>query len=240
VNRRLWDAGASYAHAQPTLQWQTHITYAAFALGVFQIPFIANLFLARTRTRRDQGTGVREQGDSPRSLIPDPRSLIQAQLGMWLFIASEAMLFASLFSGYVMLRVGSSSWPGPIGEFPWLETLLLVGASAAFGAKRSQLIVSNALGLTFVVIKLVNDAALVGKGITPSTDLMWACWFTLTGVHAFHVLAGAAFTGWLAGPSFKMATEERERWAARIEATRRYWLFVDVVWLAIVVCFYAV
>ena len=247
VNRRLWDAGASYAHAQPTLQWQTHITYAAFALGVFQIPFIANLFLARTRTRRDQGTGVREQGDSPRSLIPDPRSLIpdprsliQAQLGMWLFIASEAMLFASLFSGYVMLRVGSSGWPGPIGEFPWLETLLLVGASAAFGAKRSQLIVSNALGLTFVVIKLVNDAALVGKGITPSTDLMWACWFTLTGVHAFHVLAGAAFTGWLAGPSFKMATEERERWAARIEATRRYWLFVDVVWLAIVVGFYAV
>ena len=240
VNRRLWDAGASYAHAQPTLQWQTHITYAAFALGVFQIPFIANLFLARTRTRRDQGTGVRQQGDSPRSLIPDPRSLIQAQLGMWLFIASEAMLFASLFSGYVMLRVGSSGWPGPIGEFPWLETLLLVGASAAFGAKRSQLIVSNALGLTFVVIKLVNDAALVGKGITPSADLMWACWFTLTGVHAFHVLAGAAFTGWLAGPSFKMATEERERWAARIEATRRYWLFVDVVWLAIVVCFYAV
>ena len=35
-NRRLWDAGASYAHAQPTLQWQTHMTYAAFALGVSQ------------------------------------------------------------------------------------------------------------------------------------------------------------------------------------------------------------
>jgi cytochrome c oxidase subunit 3 len=157
---------------------------------------------------------------------------------MWLFIASEAMLFGSLFSGYVMLRVGASSWPGPIGEFPWLETLLLVGASAAFGAKRSQLIVSNALGLTFVVIKLVNDAALIGKGITPSTDLLWACWFTLTGVHAFHVLAGAVFTGWLAGPSFKMAAEERERWAARIEATRRYWLFVDLVWLFIVGAFY--
>lgn len=157
---------------------------------------------------------------------------------MWLFIASEAILFGSLFSGYLVLRFGaSSSWPGPIAGFPWVETLLLLGASAAFGAKRSQLIVSNALGLTFVVITLVGYAAVIGTGITPSTNLMWACWFTLTGVHAVHVLAGAAFTGWLAGPQFKMAAEERERWLARIEATRRYWLFLAAVWLAIVVGF---
>src|SRR6478735_12357266 len=50
VNRRLWDAGASYALAQPTLKWQTHITYAAFALGLFQLPLILNIF----RTVRGQ------------------------------------------------------------------------------------------------------------------------------------------------------------------------------------------
>jgi cytochrome c oxidase subunit 3 len=151
-----------------------------------------------------------------------------------LFIASEAILFASLFSGYALLRAGSSEWPGPIGGFPWLETLLLVGASAAFGSKRSQLVVCNSLGLTFVVIKVLNDLSLINRGITPSTNLMWACWFTLTGVHALHVLGGAAFTGWLAGPSFRMAADDRDRWLARIEATRRYWLFVDLVWLFIV------
>lgn len=156
---------------------------------------------------------------------------------MRLFIAFEAILFGSLFFWYVLQRVGTSSWPGPIAGFPWLETLLLLGASAAFGAKRSQLIVSNTLGLTFVVIKLISDAALIGTGITPATDLRWACWFTLTGVHAVHVLAGAVFTGWLAGPSFKMAAENRVRWLARIEATRRYWLFLDAVWLAMVVSF---
>jgi heme/copper-type cytochrome/quinol oxidase subunit 3 len=155
-----------------------------------------------------------------------------------LFIAFEAMLFGSLFSGYVMLRAGLTAWPGPVGAFPWLETLLLVGASAAFASKRSQLVVSNALGLTFVVIKVIGDAALISKGITPSTDLRWACWFTLTGVHAAHVLAGATFTGWLAGPSFKMAAEDRDRWLARIDATRRYWLFLDLVWLFIVAGFY--
>jgi cytochrome c oxidase subunit I len=235
VNRRLWDAGASYAHAQPTLQWQTHMTYAAFGLGLFQLPFIWNLF----RTARSCGwclapTIPRESGFGWCQAPTVPR------LGMWLFIASEAMLFGALFSGYVMLRAGSTSWPAPLGGFPWVETLLLVGASAAFGAKRSQLIVSNALGVTFVFIKLINDASLINKGITPSTDLMWACWFTLTGVHALHVLGGAVFTGWLAGPSFKMAAEQRERWLARIDATRRYWLFVDVVWLALVVGFYFV
>jgi heme/copper-type cytochrome/quinol oxidase subunit 3 len=48
---------------------------------------------------------------------------------------------------------------------------------------------------------------------------MWALWFTVTGVHAAHVLGGAIFTGWLAGPSFKMAAEDRARWLARIDAT---------------------
>ena len=51
---------------------------------------------------------------------------------------------------------------------------------------------------------------------------------------------GAIFTGWLAGPSFKMAAEQQERWTARIDATRKYWLFVDLVWLVIVLSFYVV
>ena len=67
---------------------------------------------------------------------------------------------------------------------------------------------------------------------------MLASWFTLTGVHAFHVLAGAVFSGWLAGPAFRMASEQRDRWTARIHAMRRYWLFVDLVWLIIVAAFY--
>ena len=91
-----------------------------------------------------------------------------------------------------------------------------------------------------MVIKVIGDAALISKGITPSTDLMWACWFTLTGVHAVHVLGGAIFTGWLAGPAFRMSDRDGpdDRLAARIDATRRYWLFVDLVWLFMVAGFY--
>ena len=157
---------------------------------------------------------------------------------MSLFIASEAMLFGSLFSAYVMLRAGSTEWPDPIREFPWLETLLLVGASAAFGPKRSQLVVSNALGLTFVFIKVLSVAALITAGTTPAVSVMWACWFALSAVHLLHVAGGAVFTGWLAGPAFRMAGDHRERWLARIDATRRYWLFVDFIWLILVLSFY--
>ena len=99
-------------------------------------------------------------------------------------------------------------------------------------------VASNALSLTFVVIKILNDVSLVSLGITPATNLAWACWFTLSGVHTFHVLAGSLFTGWLGGPSFRMAADEPQRWSARIEATRRYWLFVDFIWLLIVISFY--
>ena len=253
VNRRLWDAGASYAHAQPTLPWQTHMTYAAFALGLFQLPFVWNLLAgcqalkSRKTLDRCQVSSTdlaptlqiaKNQGQAPDMHASANFAARQATAGMWLFIASEVMLFASLFSGYVMLRAGAADWPGPAGAFPWLETVLLVGASAAFGAKRSQLVFSNTLALTFIVIKLFGDAALVKAGITPSTNLMWACWFTLTGVHAAHVLGGAIYTGWLAGPAFRISEFERERWMSRIDALRKYWLFVDLVWLAIVVGFY--
>jgi cytochrome c oxidase subunit 1 len=243
VNRRLWDAGASYAHAQPTLPWQTHMTYAAFLLALFQVPFVWNVagnwrnratgtVDGNSRTGNgDSGTANRQSGVRFGSVLPASR------LGIWLFLGSEAMLFGSLFSAYVMLRAGAADWPARTLAFPWLETALLVGASAAFGSKRSQLIVSNALGLTFVIIKVFGDLSLIDQGITPATNLLWACWFTLTGVHAAHVLGGAIYTGWIAGPAFRLHEEDQPRFLARVAATRRYWLFVDLVWLFIVIGF---
>jgi heme/copper-type cytochrome/quinol oxidase subunit 3 len=280
VNRRLYDAGASYALAQPTLPWQAHMTYGAIALGFFQIPFVVNLFRGglgwlgsgqENHTLGVSGTGQKarlnpwdattlewaddlpDRGRDLSPIIPNgdfldltpiiPRpdtGTTAARLGMWLFLSSEAMFFGSLFSGYVMLRAGAIDWPAGFGGLPWLETVLLIGATAAFGPSRIRLMAANALGLAFVAVKILNDAVMIGEGQAPASNLMLASWFTLTGVHAFHVLAGAVFSGWLAGPAFRMAADRRDRWSARIEATRRYWLFVDLVWLIIVVGFYLI
>src|SRR5215831_19009762 len=59
--------------------------------------------------------------------------LYNAKLGIWLFLASEAMLFGGLFSGYVLLRTGAVEWPHgwarlsvPLGT---LNTVVLISSS---------------------------------------------------------------------------------------------------------------
>jgi cytochrome c oxidase subunit 1 len=241
VNRRLWDAGASYTHAQPTLQWQTHMTYAAFLLGAFQLPFLLNLLHSLSRSQAEKFSDSLSQGQTQDGTFVRPDTgTSAARLGLWLFLASEAMFFASLFSGYVMLRGGAIEWPDRLAGFPWLETALLIGASGAFGATRFRLIASHALALTFVVIKIATDATMMSKGLLPANDLMLASWYTLTWVHAAHVFAGAIWTGWLAGPAYRMSEGTKDRWLARTYATQRYWLFLDLVWLLLVAGFYVI
>jgi cytochrome c oxidase subunit I len=44
VSRRLFDAGSTYAFAQPTLHWNVVSSWGAWMLAIFQIPFIFNFF----------------------------------------------------------------------------------------------------------------------------------------------------------------------------------------------------
>src|ERR1700704_5240955 len=57
--------------------------------------------------------------------------LTNGKLGVWLFLASEVMLFGALFSAYIILRTGSVEWPH--GELNvWLgmfNTFVLIGSS---------------------------------------------------------------------------------------------------------------
>jgi len=254
VNRRLYDAGASYALAQPTLPWQAHMTYAAVLLGVFQLPFVWNLWASSRKAARSVGNPWEARtlewqpsgGGNALGLPvlaagvrPDTGTSSSA-LGNWLFLASSTMFFGSLFSAYVMLRAGSIEWPEPFAIFPWLETALLVGAAAAFGSTRIRLISAHALALAFVAVKLLNDLVMIRKGLIPSASLQLACWFTLGAVHAAYVFAGAVFTGWMAGPAFHIKGADRERWQARLEATQRYWIFLALLWLILVGGFYVV
>src|SRR6476659_3185898 len=59
--------------------------------------------------------------------------LSNGKLGVWLFLASEVMLFGALFSSYILLRVGSTEWPhgyeelsGPLG---FINTVILIASS---------------------------------------------------------------------------------------------------------------
>lgn len=171
-----------------------------------------------------------------------------SRLGMWLFLASEAMLFGSLFSGYVLLRAGAQAWPDAGGVLSYghaaAATLLLAGAAAALvrpgGSARVRLAGSTVMAAVFLVVKLTEYRAKIAAGLVPSADLLLASWFTLTGMHAVHVAAGAVWSAWLAGPAWRRLAIAPDRLQARFEALRLYWYFVDLVWLGILLGFYIV
>lgn len=170
-----------------------------------------------------------------------------ARVGLWLFLASETLFFASLLSGYVLLRAGSEAWPRhvlltPVGAV--MQTLLLAGAAAGarLAARRltsAPLWVATVLSLAFVSFTFAGYDRQLAAGEGPAVDLALACWFTLTGVHLLHVIGGALTTAWLAGPGWPDASGSSDAHHTRLESTARFWLFLLAVWIVMVAGFLA-
>jgi heme/copper-type cytochrome/quinol oxidase subunit 3 len=171
------------------------------------------------------------------------------RLGMWLFLASEAMFFASLFSAYVLLRTGSAEWPDAAVLGGWTQPALLTGVlgattvslwltharAARSRSMRWPLLASAGLAVAFVVLKAIEYRAKLDAGLLPASNLLLACWYTLTAVHAAHVAAGALANLWVAARSASARAG-----VERVRALRLYWAFVDLVWIALLVSFYVV
>ncbi|HEU6447012.1 MAG TPA: cytochrome c oxidase subunit 3 [Verrucomicrobiae bacterium] len=235
--------------------------------------------------------------------------IYNAKLGIWLFLASEVMLFGGLFSGYVLLRVGASpgTWPhgwqnvtlGTINTvvlaLSAITTLLAWVACKVgqFGKFKFFHACTLLLALTFLCIKVVeyrehlnhyevrltngkiaegemveNNSkedyiVLDGRTLDDESKLYdlrsqkieeseqkipraeiasmdnygpWhndylALYFTLTGLHALHILGGSVVIGyfWLFGR--KMWKTDPQRFTNRIEVSGLFWHFVDLVWI---------
>jgi cytochrome c oxidase subunit 3 len=247
----------------------------------------------------------------PYTVKPRPDiGLYNAKLGIWLFLASEVMLFGGLFSAYVLLRVGAAPGEWPHG---WLNVTLgtvntLILALSAittllawvackvgqFGKFKFFHACTLVLALTFLCVKMYeyhdkwihyeikltdgtfadghmieNNPAedylvIEGRIVSNETDLMdlraqkniehkeikieraqiksmqnygpWhntflAIYFTLTGLHALHILGGSLVIGYLWGPGSKMWKTDPERFTNRIEVSGLFWHFVDLVWI---------
>ena len=173
--------------------------------------------------------------------------LYNAKLGVWLFLASEVMLFGALFSALILLRTGASSWPHgyevlnvPLAT---INTMVLITSSVSmvmswaalrlgdFGKFRQWMGLTFLLGLAFMVIKSLEYAAKFEHHLYPSNDNFMATYFTLTGLHGLHVLGGMIVIGYLLGPGSKMWKTEPERFTNRVEVVGLYWHFVDLVWI---------
>jgi cytochrome c oxidase subunit 3 len=142
--------------------------------------------------------------------------LYNAKVGIWLFLASEVMLFGGLFSSYVVLRVGSFNWlPGrdfdlniPIGTFNTavliLSSVTMVMAWAAlkmdnFRKYRFYMALTILCGLIFLGVKSVEYYGKFHHGHFPGSHTFYAIYFTLTGLHALHVFGGMVVNSFLFG-----------------------------------------
>ncbi len=180
----------------------------------------------------------------------EPRTdtgLYNGKLGIWLFLASEAMLFGGLFSAYVFLRSGATAWPaGPdVLNVPLatVNTAILIGSSLTIAMAwaslklndlriaRAYLGVTVLLGVIFLALKLTEYGEKFGHGLYPSTSNFYGIYFVLTGVHFLHILGGLVVIAYFAGPGSRLWSRSPEQFVNRVEVTGLYWHFVDLVWL---------
>lgn len=173
--------------------------------------------------------------------------LTNPKLGIWLFLASEVMLFGSLFSSYVLLRSGADFWPNQadIVNIPLatLNTAILISSSVTmvmswaslklhdFKKYKMYMGLTFLAGVGFLVIKTIEYNEKFTHGYYPHTNNFIAIYFLMTGLHAIHVIGGMAVNGFLWGPGAKMWNTEPEKFTNRVEVAGLYWHFVDLVWI---------
>jgi len=176
--------------------------------------------------------------------------LNNSKLGIWVFLASEIMLFGGLFSAYVFLRMAA-----PIGDFAYwgsklsipmatVNTLVLISSSVTVIMSWASLKMKDFekykmyMGLTllcaliFLVIKYFEYTGKFHHGIYPSSSTFMGIYFTLTGLHGLHIIGGMIVMGYFWLPfGNKMWQSDPERFTNRIEVAGLYWHFVDLVWI---------
>jgi heme/copper-type cytochrome/quinol oxidase subunit 3 len=173
--------------------------------------------------------------------------LHNGKLGMWLFLSSEVMLFGAMFSSYVLLRVNAIDWPRgtevlnvPLAT---VNTVILISSSMTmlkawaalkmddFSGYKKFAWITIALGTAFIAIKMYEYSDKFGHGHYPSTSTFYAIYFTLTGLHVLHLLAGVLVNLFHVLFGDSLWRKRPRQFTNRIEVTGLYWHFVDMVWL---------
>lgn len=166
------------------------------------------------------------------------------KLGIWWLIASEIMIFGGVIGSFILFRLAHPEWVehahhlsvliGSINTMVLLtSSFTMVKAFTAVGRKDRNamcvnLLATALLGFVFLSIKSFEYGGKFSAGITPNSHVFWAFYFTMTGLHALHVLIGALAILIL---YFYALSDRIWPIANRVEFIGLYWHFVDVVWI---------
>lgn len=176
----------------------------------------------------------------------------RVKLGVWIFLASEVVLFSTLIGAYSFVRINSATWPAPGTIFNinhgTLNTVILLTSSltavlslayARIGKTnmvKIGLLATFVLGATFLANKGLEWVELFEHGFTFGSGLPATAFFITTGAHGAHMVGGLVVLSYLVFRAFtEKITKENH---GSLEYFGLYWHFVDIVWVFLFPLFY--
>jgi heme/copper-type cytochrome/quinol oxidase subunit 3 len=180
--------------------------------------------------------------------------LPNTKLALWMFLASECLLFGALISAYVLYRGRSTDPPFPndvfdipytsVSSFVLLASSLTMVLALAAAQKRDVqrmrlwLLTTALLGMTFVGGQVYEFTLFHEEGLAIDTNLFGSTFFTLTGFHGVHVTVGVLMLLSLVGMSMTQRLPPDASFP--VEMVGLYWHFVDIVWIVIFTVVYLI
>ncbi|MEQ8926668.1 MAG: cytochrome c oxidase subunit 3 [Fulvivirga sp.] len=170
-----------------------------------------------------------------------PLSMHPKKFGMWLFMITVVMIFASLTSAYIV-RQAEGNWV--VFELPtllWISSAIILVSSATMhwtylSAKSDDLEkvkvgigITFALGLMFLVAQVYAWGDLVEQNVffvgNPSGSFL----YVLTGLHGLHLVSGIIFLIIVLISTFKYRVHSKN--LAQIQMCSTYWHFLGGLWI---------
>ena len=181
-----------------------------------------------------------------RPIEPDWVLPARGRVGMLCLIAAESAIFTIFVVAYIFYIGKSISGPMPkdVLETPIFNTICLLSSSLTIHlsvrALRNARVAT--FGLWWLLTMALGTIFLVGtgrewhhlifdKGLTINTNLFGTTYYSLVGLHAFHVTVG--LLGLALGLIFTVAGKVKAEHAERFDVFSMYWHFVDAVWVVV-------
>lgn len=171
--------------------------------------------------------------------------------GFWVFLMSDAVIFALLFATYGSMLSATAGGPTPASEFKigsaLTETLVLLTSSFTFGMASismkyrsaaqnlapllTWLSVTLALGLSFIGMEIHDFVGFFHNGAYPTRSGSLSAFFALVPLHGLHVLAGSIWLIVMLVQLLTLGCDAR----VKLDILRLglFWHFLDIVWIAI-------
>ena len=175
-----------------------------------------------------------------------------AEIGFAFLLLSISTLFIAFLGAYLFLRRAADVWPPPGSPVApdglWISTAVLAVSSLVLGyaprerrrghaaAARRWLVLTIALGAFFLGVQAWLWRGLFDRGLTTDSNAYGALFYSLTGLHALHVIGGLVFLGCAAIAAAAAARSPRKR--TLIEFAAIYWHFIGVLWLVLFAVLY--